>query len=573
MKKLLALLFVCAGLTAMAATPHVNLNAPVHNGKPVKSMVMKSNTLANQLSAPVMQQNKNAMSVQKFFAEKKVTPADNKLMKKAPRRVGDAEVMATKIAFMEQYEYDETAGDVVESNIFYYGGWDVDLEKLDENQFGAYLFFTGIPFVFNVDYEAGTAEMVMESLAGFQWSDTTVSGRTTTIYDTTEYIALFDEAFMMNDDPDAEPANLQGTLYADGTIYIPDGWTIYDVQYTVKTVIRSGQTTTTYDTVAGLLCGFMRDTYLMAPTATHTYVDTYDNSEGENNVYMYQYDDTTAVVWNMFGLGNRGNYCYLREGGVVEFPNIQYGGDMYSMREYCETNYAGYDWTDADHVTFMAYDESTGKPSGSVEFINGTWTPEQITLPYISWSWWGYDNSQSGWVYLYFPPYADNVLKFTDGEKFLFGDVQLPDIVVTEGEEAYTFTGVSEEGATVYLGIYDPETSQITALVDNPYVVNRTEEDQTIYLAAYADGYDIGKIDSGWIGFEPFVVPALEGSGILLGDVNNDGAVNPTDATVLINALLSENFSNINMDNADMDANGTINVTDAILLINYLLTL
>ena len=566
MKKLLALLFVCAGLTAMAAAPHVNIKAPVRDGKPVKSMVMKTNTLANQLSAPVMGLNKGGMSVQQFFAEKKVTPADNKFMKKAPRRVGDEEVMATKIAFMEQYT---TAGE--EDPIFYYGGWDVELEKMDENQFGAYLFFTGIPFTFNVDYTAGTAEMVMESLAGFQWSDTTVSGRTTTICDTTEYIALFDEAFLKGETE--EPANLQGTLYADGTIYIPDGWSIYDVMYTVKRDIRNNQTTTAYDTIAGLLCGYMRSTYLMAPTAKHTYVDSYDNSEGENNLYMFQYDDTTAAVWNMFGLGNRGNVCYLREGGVAEFPNVQYGGDMASQREYCEANYSQYDWTDADHVTFIGYNESTGKGDASSEYIMGTWDANKITIPHMIWSWWGYDATQQGWVYLSYPVFNDNVLTFTDGEVFLQGQVEDPNITVTEGEDAYTFTGTSEEGATVYLGIYDPETSQITSIVDNPYIVNRTEEDQVIYLAAFADGTALGKNSSGWIGFEPFTVPALAGAEILLGDVNSDGYVNSTDATVLINAVLSEDFSAVNSDNADMDANGTINVTDAILLINYLLTL
>ena len=60
---------------------------------------------------------------------------------------------------------------------------------------------------------------------------------------------------------------------------------------------------------------------------------------------------------------------------------------------------------------------------------------------------------------------------------------------------------------------------------------------------------------------------------VTLGDVNGDGLINPTDATVLINALLNENFSAVNQDNADMDGNGLINITDAIQLINMLLTL
>ena len=50
MKKLLALLFVCAGLTAMAATPHsiktVNLAK--------QNVLSKANTLGNELTKPVM---------------------------------------------------------------------------------------------------------------------------------------------------------------------------------------------------------------------------------------------------------------------------------------------------------------------------------------------------------------------------------------------------------------------------------------------------------------------------------------------------------------------------------------
>lgn len=60
---------------------------------------------------------------------------------------------------------------------------------------------------------------------------------------------------------------------------------------------------------------------------------------------------------------------------------------------------------------------------------------------------------------------------------------------------------------------------------------------------------------------------------VLVGDVNSDGVVNPTDATVLIGALLNEDLSAVNVANADMDGNGEVNVTDAIQLINYLLTL
>lgn len=59
---------------------------------------------------------------------------------------------------------------------------------------------------------------------------------------------------------------------------------------------------------------------------------------------------------------------------------------------------------------------------------------------------------------------------------------------------------------------------------------------------------------------------------VVCGDVDGNGLVNVTDATVLINALLNENFSGINEANADVDGNGALNVTDATLLIGFLLT-
>ena len=301
MKKFFALLFVCAGLTAMAAVPHVNNNANVTQGKAQKTMVMKSNTLSNQLIAPVMKTKvtKNTLTPQRLFAEKGVNPGDNKMMKRAPRRVTADDVMATKIAFMLAYEYDESTGGTVLDNDYLYGGWTVNMEQQGDNQFNAYVYFTGIPFVINVDYDAKTAEMETGYLAGFQWSDTTVSGRTTTICDTTEYLYLCDEAFMLSDDENADFANLEGTLYNDGTVYFEDGWCIYELAYTVKRVTRSGNTTTTYDTIGGR-SAYFHSTYLMTANANHEYVQQSSGATVNRDAYMFQYDDTTAVVWNLW---------------------------------------------------------------------------------------------------------------------------------------------------------------------------------------------------------------------------------------------------------------------------------
>ena len=57
------------------------------------------------------------------------------------------------------------------------------------------------------------------------------------------------------------------------------------------------------------------------------------------------------------------------------------------------------------------------------------------------------------------------------------------------------------------------------------------------------------------------------GQTMLRGDVNGDGTVNITDVTILINAVMSEDFTNIYLSNADVDDSGNHNITDVTLLI------
>ena len=566
MKKLFALLFVCAGLTAMAVTPRVNTNVQVRDGKPVKSMVLKSNTLANQLSAPAMKQSKNTMTPQRLFAEKGVTPGQNKLMKKAPNRVTADDVMATKLAFMVGYAYDSESGTTVKADDYLWGGWDVDMVQQGDDQFDAYLYFTGIPFTINVDYSAKTAEMVMETLAGWHWIDTVNSGSSVTYNDTTEYVALWDEAFMLNDDENAEPANLQGTLYEDGTIYFPDGWTLYDIIYVQKTVIRNGRTQVTYDTVAGMLCDFMHDTYLMTANANHEYVQQSSGATVNRDAYMFQYDDTTAVAWNLWGMGNRGMVFYIHEDGTMEFPSYQvaYTEDISSYA----TQYTQYNWDesyefynfaiDLDVEADTADDNTLSEYSkmGTVDPAGLYWDATVI-----------YDliqnKSNGNWYFgLGFYPFLHNKLTFTDpNEFFMLGVTADPVINYEVTDEAVIITLDLEEGAE-YLMTVDGE------FVEFPYSVARTTEDFTVEVAAIAQVY--GKQMSNVVEAQ-IVVPALAVG--MLGDVNNDGVVNITDVTVLISAVMSENYSGINADNADMNADGTINITDVTMLINMVMAM
>ncbi len=56
------------------------------------------------------------------------------------------------------------------------------------------------------------------------------------------------------------------------------------------------------------------------------------------------------------------------------------------------------------------------------------------------------------------------------------------------------------------------------------------------------------------------------------GDVNNDGNVNISDVTALINYLLSNNATGLNLDAANCNQDNTINISDVTTLINFLLS-
>ena len=67
-------------------------------------------------------------------------------------------------------------------------------------------------------------------------------------------------------------------------------------------------------------------------------------------------------------------------------------------------------------------------------------------------------------------------------------------------------------------------------------------------------------------------VTFLHNNAVMIGDVDGNGFVNVTDVTMLINAVMTDNYSFINQANADVDGNGILNVTDITSLINIVMT-
>ena len=60
--------------------------------------------------------------------------------------------------------------------------------------------------------------------------------------------------------------------------------------------------------------------------------------------------------------------------------------------------------------------------------------------------------------------------------------------------------------------------------------------------------------------------------GGLRGDVNDDGSVNISDVTTLIDLLLGGNASGISLSGADCNQDGSINISDVTALVDHLLT-
>ena len=67
------------------------------------------------------------------------------------------------------------------------------------------------------------------------------------------------------------------------------------------------------------------------------------------------------------------------------------------------------------------------------------------------------------------------------------------------------------------------------------------------------------------------VVRELGGKKPLVGDMNNDGLVDVTDTSILINGVLNKSSANLRVDRADINGDGVIDVTDVSLLIGIAL--
>lgn len=405
MKKLLALIFVCAGLTAMAAVPQVNKAdlSKANKGE----MLMKSNTLANHLTASVSPEFMAA-------AKKNVVKnhSANLVNKRASRSImSDQELVSIPhVCFLYKCNYNEDYTGYVEADPFFAGGGAYWYPNLSQGLYfaGFYWDQNGSTYYLPLDVDYETGEVALSW--GILLEDTTITGqggRTRT--DTILYSVLCSEAFYLND----EQTDCMGTLYEDGSIIFDDNYVYFG--YTILKNYRNGSllsSDTTYfeDVFVG--------TEILAANGELSYTKEQDGSAKTCDVYMFQENDS-LFVGNMYDYGVPNLVMTIDPDAKMHVNcTIEEDGQIYLYNPI---------WDVDDNMIAGGLGEffPVGELIEDEEGIDVVWgfegdaTPDQIT--------WDYATACNGYHILY--GWLNNVLKWTNGGKFVIPTAPGPDFI------------------------------------------------------------------------------------------------------------------------------------------------
>jgi len=580
MKKFLALMFVCAGLTAMAAAPHVNNKAAVTK-QATHAQVMKAAKAIDNKSAQA-KMTSEMVTPKSFFNKYGLTPEQNRLAKKAPRRVDNGTFGdGTHIDFHYLYTFGSD-GNLTQADPFYSGGHGVYFMEDADTMYCAGLYWN--PWTRNtyylpiyMDYD----NMTFEIETGFGLDNKTTNntfkqytaqnsptGQAGWVkIDTVMKTYLVNEQYFYSEEGNFD--NVTGKIYKDGSLEFNDsiGYAFFGsmvITMSYKKTQNSNDVTTYAPDTTSIL-EIHRGTQFLVPTGTHEYKYKGSNASATtytDNVYAYQYDDTTAVVFNLYGMGMPGNYMFIYE-PVEGSENNMYmpSQDIYDTEG---ANMANSTFELDENHGFIFDDQ------GYVDGFQGWGTLGDACSEYIHWDATILMDTTGSLFY----PLFDNYLRLNNDIWYL-GNAVAPTITETTGDAVYTYTATTtEEGAEPYLFLLeldgDGNVSNYTP-VANPYEVTRTDVDQLITLGAIADGANIGKNASELV-VKQFTVPALAPAA-LRGDVDNNGVVDINDATRLIDVILGKDveFNEYAADCNTETGDGGIDINDITALIDRVL--
>ena len=312
-----------------------------------------------------------------------------------------SDVTGSRIRLLHLYDWNEVSyGQVTigESDPFYYGGWTVNLIAGEEAgqviaQGGITMYEVPQPLM--IDEARGTVTLVAseEPFATLSGTKTTVSGNVTTTVDSVQRFYIVNEEWVLQT---GDVADVVGEILPDGTIHIGPGFAYY-IETERTTTITSGSSSRTFTDENVDVSRIFRDTWLVKPNGKHSYVPQATGVAVENDVYMYQSNDTVHVM-NLYGFGGPEAIMILHEDGTMSYP----GQPLRDIPNGMSPTGAGM-WYNA-----------TVSDGSAVAGNEGNVTPAAIT--------WGlttpWDNvtTWEGW--------SDNRLYFTDGTEFVIGTPQ-----------------------------------------------------------------------------------------------------------------------------------------------------
>ena len=452
MKKFLALMFVCAGLTAMAAAPHVNNTANITKQATHAQVMKASKAIDAQAKAKVTSQ-KNSLTPKAFFKQYGVTPEDNMLLsKRAPKRIDDGNFgEGTHIDFRYVYTFDDD-GYLTQADPFYQGGNGVFFKIFDDTLNCAGLYWNPMGSTYYLPLLMDYNNMTVELETGFGLDNSTYSGSWKYYsaanapveggqggyykMDTTLRTYFVNEQYFYSEEGNFD--NVTGRIYNDGSIEFNDsiGYAYFGymaVQTSYRRTQSGNGSVLANDTTD--IYNIYRGTQFLVPTGTHEF--QYKGSSATattytQNVYTYQYDDTTVVAFNLWGFGTPGNYMFIYE------PEEDGAYNMYMPAQLV------YDDEDGDFLnSTFELDANQGfifDDQGYVDGFLGIGTIGDANNEYIHWESTVFMDTAEGSL---FYPFLNNYLRLNEG-MWLLGNAETPTIQMAPGDEVYTFSGVSE---------------------------------------------------------------------------------------------------------------------------------
>lgn len=170
---------------------------------------------------------------------------------------------------------------------------------------------------FKVDYTTGTVTLQAtdEPFGSMSGSKTTTTGAVTTTVDSTLYFYVVNEDWLVNYGP---MRDVTGIIEADGSILIEEGFCYY-IETVKRTTVTANGKTQVFDDTTTAFSPLYRNTHLVKPNGIHEYVSEADGLTHTSDVYIYQ-DEETVHVANLYGLGWPDNTMTLHEDGTMTFP-------------------------------------------------------------------------------------------------------------------------------------------------------------------------------------------------------------------------------------------------------------